>query len=233
MKILSRICAVVLTLTLAMQVLGTASAAGFKNYVTASISEEEQEQFFTNLRNFELITKADEYHSIDCFALSEGGLIALGFDTSDDAIIYVYNEDGEFLYGYRFLNNHCAFAIFFEGENLSVYWGKTEYIGSFDSGGNCLQLRKVVTSPKNSDAYYNDRYRPASGKIGERQYYADRGLGISTKYIRFTVVDNQGAEQVIYDVSEEHNSSAVIYCVILLLISLFIVLIKKKVLNRH
>lgn len=207
-----------------LPVIGTASAAGYSNYITTPASYEEQEAFFASLQYFERLTEDAEQHPVNCFAISDSGLIALGLDTSDDAILYVYDTTGQFIYGYRFLNNHCAFAVFFEGDNLSIYWGKSRYIGTFDSEGNCIQLHKVVNCPQNSDAYHRDKYRPGKGKVGNTEYIAERGIGILAGYSRFTVKDADGNTRVIFDVTQEQNLRTTVYGVVIF-ISLAVVVV--------
>lgn len=198
-------------LFISLQMILPASAYEYRNYITTQVSFDKQQEYLDRL-NFELLTDDSEKHPFECFAISSDGLIALGFDTSDDAIIYVYDTNGEFEYGFRFLNNHCAFTVFFEDEVLSIYWGKSRYIGSFDSEGNCLRLHELVNCAQNSDAYHSDRYRPNEGEINNIQYKAERVAGYLGGYTCFTIID--GANScVIFDVSQIYRQHIMIFCV--------------------
>lgn len=218
MKTFQRFFSLLLLSLLLFQIVGSVSAVGYKNYVTESVSEEEKTDFLMRVEFFDLLEYAEQTQIIDCFALSEQGLVALAFNESEDAAINVYNLDGQFLYGCRFINNHSALAIFFEGEDLSVYWGKNDYIGSFDSEGNCIQFKRVVDSPQNSDAYLNDKYRPLSGNIGNIQYYAEHPFGFLPGYVRFAVEDSEGNRRVIYDVTKEHTFRIIVGSIFILVV---------------
>ena len=195
------------------QLIGSVSAVEFENYDTSPTSLEEQTAFLEKI-NFRLLDNKEEDHAFSHFAISEQGQIALGFNTGSDAIIYIYDSNGQFLYGYCFLNNKCALTIFFEQEDLSIFWGKSNYIGSFDSSGTCLQFRKVINSERSNNSYNRDRYRPLSGKVGDIQYAVKRGMGLASNYVRFIIEDSDGNSRIIYNAEKEYHTQIAFYCLL-------------------
>lgn len=178
------------------------SAAGYSRFDTEAIPIEEQREFLGNVQFIPSLESNPIRESISCFAISKQGQIALGFNDSDYASVHVYNAMGIFLYGYRFINHNSAYTLFFEGEELSIIWGRSKYIGSFDQQGNCIQLRRDLRTKNNADEEYKERWRSAKGTIGELSYHAKR-FGILPKYATFSVIDSEGNKSVIYDVKKD------------------------------
>lgn len=178
------------------------SAAGYSRFDTEAIPAEEQIEFLKNVQFIPSLESDLIREEISCFAISEQGQIALGFNDSDYASVHVYDSMGRFLYGYRFINRKCAYSLFFEGEDLSIIWGRSKYIGSFDSKGNCIQLRRDLRTKNNADEEYKERWRSAQGTIGALSYHAKRS-GLLPKYTSFTVEDTEGNRTVIYDAKRE------------------------------
>lgn len=178
------------------------SAAGYSRFDTEEIPAEEQSEFLVNVQFVPSLASNPICESISCFAISEQGQIALGFNDSEHASVHVYNSAGNFLYGYRFINRKSAYTLFFEGEELSIIWSRSKYIGSFDQKGNCIRLRRDLRTKNNSDEEYKERWRSAKGTIGTLSYHAKRS-GILPKYTVFTVEDIDGNRTVIYDAKKE------------------------------
>lgn len=220
MKKLTNIIFVVSILTILFPLTRVASAIEYERYTTEAVSEQEKIDFLKPLNFRKSETEFKDY-PISCFAISEDGLIALGFNAGEEAKINIYNLEGRFLYGYRFTNNGSTLVTFFEGEALSLFWGKRNYIASFDSEGNCIQLRKAINTNQTADAYDSDRWRPAKGTVGNMKYYAE-GNGLSNKFSRFTVEDSSGKRIVIYDATEEISSRNVVTCVALISVAALI-----------
>lgn len=178
------------------------SATGYSRFDTEAIPIEEQREFLENVQFISTSEANPICEAISCFAISEHGQIALGFNDSEFASVRVYDSVGNFLYGYRFINRGSAYTLFFEGEELSIIWGRSKYIGSFDQQGNCIQLRRDLRTKNNADEEYKERWRSAKGTIGKLSYQAKRS-GILPKYTEFSVVDPEGNKVVIYDAKKE------------------------------
>lgn len=178
------------------------SATGYSRFDTEPITHEEKMERLNKLQYLPTKDTIPITEAISYFAVSEQGQIALGFNDSDYASVHVYDTTGNYLYGYRFENHLCSFALFFDGEDLSIIWDQSDYIGSFDQLGNCIQLWKFSNTKNNADEEYKDQWRSAKGRVGELSYHAKRS-GILPKYTVFTVEDAEGNKTVIYDAKKE------------------------------
>ena len=178
------------------------SACGYSRFDTEVIPTADRVEFLEDIQFVQSFDSNPINQPISYFAISQQGQIALGFNDSDYASVYVYDVAGNFLYGYRFENHLCSFAVLFEGEKLTIIWDRSDYIGSFDPMGNCIQLCKFSDTKNNADEEYKEQWRSAKGTIGELSYHAKRS-GILPKYTVFTVTDAEGNETVIYDAQKE------------------------------
>lgn len=222
MKMALRLCSWLLALTCLLGFSITVSAKGHKKYETIKVFDEERDRFLCGIQ-FEQIDKEVSSNPFTYFAISENGLIALCCDTEDIAVIHVYRADGQFLYGYRFKAD--ALSMFFEGENLSIYWFKRSYLGTFDPEGNCLRFRKALTIDRGDEAYDGVICQPTNGRVGNIQYQAKLGFGPIPTYTRFVVENSDGSIQVIYDVTKEYHTQCVIKGVALLFCVAFVVFV--------
>lgn len=222
MRTYTRICAAVLLLAGILLHSSPVFAFEYQNYRTFAVSEEQSD--FLEQIDFHVTKAEPDINSFSCFAVSAQGQIALASEIGDNANISIYRSTGEFLYCIRFVNNGSAYAIFFEGEMLSICWGKELLIGSFDVDGNCIQLRGYHSSKYNADAYHNDRYRPSSGEMGGIKYYAS-GNGLFSEYTRFEIENSNGNRVVVFDRTEEKHTECIIVSATVLPIVAGIVLI--------
>lgn len=227
MKQISRVLFILLLSTFVLQsIVVKAFASEYKYYDTEYASPENEEQFLKTT-NIDLLTNEEYDCAFTHFALSETGLVALGFNTEKYAVIYIYDFDGKFQYGYQFINNNCAFAFYFEDDQMAIHWAKSDYIGRLDADGNIHHLRKVRNTTRNHDTYHANRYRPASGRVGDFQYYAE-GNWLSQKYSRFIIEDSNGNKTVIYDVVEEVRTRNMIGSMLLFSAASFIMIAAYK-----
>ena len=207
MRTFTRIYAAVLLMAGILMVSLHVFAFEYQNYQTFPVSEEQSD--FLEQIDFQTTKVEPDGNSFSRFAVSAQGQIALASQTGKHANVSIYGSTGEFLYCLRFMNNGSAYAIFYEGEILSICWGKELLIGSFDVDGNCIQLREYRNSNRNSDAYHRDRYRPATGEAGDLKYAA-RGIRLSSEYTRFEIEDRDGNCIVVFDRTEEKRTECLI-----------------------
>ena len=199
-------------LVILAQLIEIVSASGYRNYDTKPVYGEEYAALISEISDFILVDGPERDRMIKCFAISEEGKIALAFD-GEYAQIDVYQADGTYLYGYSFENRNCAFSVFFEGENLSVYHVKGGFVATFDASGHCIQIHRALNTNATNEAYHNDFYRPSSGQIGRLSYEAEKTVSM-TKYSRFTVEDVLGNRIVIFEVSKESNTERILSIVV-------------------
>lgn len=209
MKLLTRLSALCLVICLIYWIPGMALGAEYENYKTYNVSDQEKITFLQAISFSALDTETGE-GSFSSFAVSEQGQIALCFN-SQSAVISVYDSNGLYLYGFQFVNESSALAVFFEGETLSILWGKNRYIGSFDADGNCLTFQSYYNTKSNANSYHNDRYRPSTGQVGDMQYFAEK-VGLSSNYAQLAVEDQSGNRTIIYDAVQEIRTRDTIVC---------------------
>lgn len=81
---------------------------------------------------------------IRCFDVNEQRRIAVGQNVSNQNRICVYDEEGNFLYGYSFSDFANSFDIEWDNDNINVYMHRSRLIFSVDPQGNILEVKKYV-----------------------------------------------------------------------------------------
>ena len=190
-------------------------AIEYEDLITKTALNSEPEKFLAKIK-LNVITTEIEPYPIESFAISNNGNIALGVNSSNDALIYVYSSDGNFLYGYQFISS--VFDVFFDAENVAIYWGKENYAATFDVEGNCIKFFKTDGYKENSNQKYDGYAKPTSGIVGSVQYKVEYGIGLSPQYVKLTIKDSLGNSREIYNVETEHNTK-IIGCTTILLIA--------------
>lgn len=174
--------------------------AAYQNYNSTPMSPAEAKNYLEKSDPNILLTEDEPwYYPFRTFAVSEDGKVALVKARQNRQLVYVYNAEGTFLYGYSLVDSNQA--IFFEDGELSIYWAKSDCIETMDSQGNTILLHNFTPSAHNTASFERDRNPPASGTAGEYSYRAEKDFFFSTTYSRFVLEDAQGNEYVIYDVS--------------------------------
>ena len=163
----------------------------------------EQEAFLSKI-DFNRISEEINPYPIESFSISKNGLIALGVNSSNDTLIYVYNTEGSFLYGYQFISS--VFEVFFDDENVAIYWGKENFAATFDPEGNCLKFNRTDGFKETNTPKYDGYARPTSGKIGFIEYSVEHAIGLNPQYDKFIIKDTLGNSLEIYNVEKEHNT---------------------------
>lgn len=225
MKLLYRFMSVLLPLCLICCLPVIAFAIKYEDYTVFDVSAHEEADFFKKI-GFTTSDIKINGNAFSNFAVSEQGKVALFFD-SDKAAINVYDSHGEFLYGYSFVNGGAAFALFFEGEVLSMVWGKELYIASFDAEGNCLAFGGYKNTKGNADAYHQDRYPPNSGQVGNIRYDASK-IRLCPNYTRFIIEDETGEKTEIYDATKEVRARCTIIWAVVISAVMAVLMIKRK-----
>jgi hypothetical protein len=94
---------------------------------------------------------------IFCYAVNEKGWLAIGYRQN---MVHVYDEHGEFQYGFRFRVNGL-YALAFKGDNLVIYLCRSDIAVEIDPAGNCVRAEKedFVDGP------LKDVFHPSSSKL--------------------------------------------------------------------
>ena len=182
---------------------GTNVKAMKTGFSTEELSEEEKTTFISNT-HLQVLKKEPEKRGIQCFDVSEEGLVAVGHNSSreEDKEVCVYTSQGEFVYGYAFACGQ-SFAVEWDHENLNIYFIRSEVIISVDPKGGILDIR-IVSSTIDNSIYLND-LEYVRRTIGDMTYRVRCDMGIlnifTIYYSQIVIIDAAGIEHVIYDVN--------------------------------
>ena len=174
---------------------------------TKELSEERVRNFWENI-GLQLLGEEAELNVIKCFAVHPDGRIALGFEALDKKIIYVYDENGQFLYGYSFLSPG-TFGFAWIGDDLAIYFGRGAYVLTVDRNGQYVECEEMLYTD-NSNARINQVLYGSRLTVGGREYFLESDYGIVERsYSRLVVRQADGTEQILYDVTQTHNISTI------------------------
>lgn len=157
--------------------------------------------------------------SVECFDVREDGMIALGFNRSQNSkYVAVLDEVGAFQYGCTF---KCSGALLVDWveDDLGILLVRGSLLGVFDETGRCISLRNIRTSTALS-RYQNDLRRPTRHVDGVTYMLSnDHVLSwLSTDYGQLVRIDTQGNKTVLHEASGAALEGAAWVCIIVLLI---------------
>jgi len=172
---------------------------------TQPISESDKHAILDSMR-LQLVSNDTYSKGIKCFDVSENGTIALGVGTGRDCRIYAYNENGEFLYGYKFSAN-SDYGIEFWGETIVIFFIRGDVLVAVNSSGECVDMAKIVPSEKNylyAKQILNRTSKTVSGKV----YQLERTHNWGDTYSSLCVTDEAGNTEVVF--SSEGNETTLV-----------------------
>ena len=153
-------------------VCGTAFQAELE---TKELPDVEKMEFFSRMR-LERIEEPQEKKGFSCFDVNENGAIIIGTHNKGKDAVLVYDSSGVFVVGFAFLDNG-SFGVQWSGENIVLYKVRSNLAVLLDMDGNCLDMRTIQETDKNTD-YWNNRIFANKRTVGETAYYALRGSDI-------------------------------------------------------
>ena len=163
----------VLVLTNILFILVTATS--FIDIETSQIPDSRKTQILSNIQ-VELLTTDNMKASIKCFALNQNGFIAIGLDASPQKLVYVFNVDGVFQYGYRF-SCDGKFGVGWDGDNIIVYFIRGDIAATFDQAAQCIEMVQLDNSAVNN-RYFNQEVFAAERISQGNTYYLKSDMGI-------------------------------------------------------
>lgn len=149
----------------------------------------------TIAKSMELKTIEDDSQKkvIQCFAVRNDGWFAVGHPGNT---IYIYDQNGNYQYGYQFYTGGADYGIAFSGDNLAIYLLRGETIAVYNAEGVCISAKETRFSKQIID----DVRRSTSKKIADTQYILERDIGLFwDDYSRLVKIDEQGKHKVLYD----------------------------------
>lgn len=173
----------------------------------------------------------DVSRNITCFDVNEHEQIAIGMeDTHNRCYISVYDNTGQWLYGYSFVSHGTYYLEWVNAENINIYWIRSSIKGTFDAQANCIMLTEYkLDSSMNKKFLY---LASSEKQVKNSKYYLDTNLGLLSPlalgYARVLSLTPDGAERIIVDMTGS-NIRGVIYivCLIILIITAIIVAMKR------
>ena len=224
MKYLKRVLYSVIIMILFMNSIISAFAME-DNFATEELSKNTKETFLSNVDIF-VITAEEKDKPISCFDVNSDGCIVLGFYDTDRKKVCVYNNEGVFKYGYSF---KCSgtFGVGWSGENITIYFVRSDVAATFDESAECLQAKKIENTIDNN-SYWNHMVFASKKNAGKKEYYLRNRMGVlnlfASSYSQLVEIDEEGKESVIYNVNDSYFMKLMIKVVLVIIMILVIIL---------
>lgn len=189
-------------------------------FSTQMMQPDEQKTFTTNIQ-LEKSEKAPvKKNGIVCFDVNEDGLIAAGIKDSSRKSISVYNSFGEYQYGYNF-NCNQSFGVEWEGNNLIIYFVRSDVAALVDQSGTILELQKIENTIDNN-SYWNHFVFATQRTVDNDKYIIKNDMGLfnifASSYSQLVVEDAQGNQTILYDVNNAQMTKIIIIFVASILV---------------
>ena len=199
---------------------------------TESLSAEEIAQI-AERREFQKFT---EYAPLPakCFDVSDDHMIIVGAVSGNNAIIVVYDADGNFQYGFK-TEEPGSFRVMWNENSIAYYSLRGERIYIINMDGKITDIKHVVSSKDNS-IYDRDVLMSTTRTVDDYTYrmtndrvFAD---GFATSFKRITRTSAEGTK-VVYDASRLKKASAVRWFIIFIALSAFLSICAVVSIKKH
>ena len=199
------LCVPVIVLLLFLLIGGGAEVLAMNTgFSTEPLSEDDIDTFLKNV-NISVIEEEPKKRAIDCFAVNDDGIIAIGCSDSENKTVCIYTSEGEFQYGYRF---ECSgnFGVGFDKSILNIYFVRSDVAVAVNPDGGVKSIHKIKNTPENN-VYWNNYVFLTRQKIRDVEYVLKNDIGVfnlfASSYSQLIITDESGKENIIYDVSSE------------------------------
>lgn len=194
---------------------GMKAEAIHTGFQTDLLSEEKQNRFVSNI-DIKRIDEEPSKKTIQCFDVNNNHMIAIGHGGTERKAICVYSDDGVFRYGYTF-NCSGSFGVEWDGENLNIYFVRSDVIVSVAPNGEVLDVLEVQNTIDNN-SYVNNFIHSTKRTVGEKEYVIDNHPRIfnlvTASYSQLTMRDENGIETTVYDVSSMQLFNVIVTAVV-------------------
>lgn len=188
-------------------------------FSTQELPAETKDRFVSNV-SIELLTEEPEKRNVMSFDINDQKMLAIGQGGHRGKEVCVYDSHGKYLYGYTF-NCHQDFGIEWDGENINIYFVRSDIIMSVDSNGNVHDVKEVQNTSDNNK-HHNKLLHSTSHTVGDTTYQIRNNLGIfswlSLFYSQVVAIDADGEERIIYDAGSTQTLVTVILFVVISLL---------------
>ncbi len=183
---------------------GTDVSAATTGLVMTPYPQERADNFLRNVQLAVLYIEPKR-RAIDCFDVSDDGLVALGCSDSRNKTVCIYTRDGVFQYGYSFFSSG-SYAVEFEQDHLNIYFVRSDLAVSVMPSGEVLAVREIVMNTESSQ-YWDDVVSSKKRQVGDTKYElcSDLGpFGIFSADTQLVIREADGEEHIWYDVNKTH-----------------------------
>lgn len=215
---------------------GVEASAMNTGFSTESLPEDDIDIFLKNV-NISILSDEPQKKAIDCFAVSEKGMIAIGCSDSKNKTVCIYTNDGNFQYGYSFECNG-NFGIDLDENILNIYFVRSDIAIAVNPMGEVENILKIKNTSENN-AYWNNCVFLNSRKIGNTEYSLKNDMGLlnifASSYSQLIITNINGEESIMYDVSSAQFSNviAVLIAVIIFICIVVAVVVWQFIKLKH
>ena len=215
----------VMLLFFALLYVYTGSTGVFAMNTGFSMQTMKTEDQNTFLSNIQLVKneKEPKKNSIECFDVNEDGLIAIGTSVSSDSsrkVVSVYDLSGDYKYGFDF-NCHQSFGVEWDGNNLLIYFVRSDVAALVDEKGTILKLQEIENTT-NNNSYWNHSVFSTQRTVGNYKYIIKNDMGLlnifASSYSQLIAVDDQGNQKILYDVNNAQMARTIIMFIAVIMI---------------
>ena len=160
--------------------------------------------------------------------VNDNGLFAIGTDGLHGKNVCVYDENGNFKYGYEF-DCFGSFGIEWDDNDIIIYFVRDDVAASFDKTGANTELRRIKDTSDNNTYWYHFVFSD-NRKIDGNTYTMKNNMGLlnlfATSYSQLIKTDPSGNEKILYDVSNTYTTKfIVIFITSILLFTMIVVVV--------
>lgn len=184
-------------------------------FSTEALSEKDRSTFLSNT-DLRAVKEAPAQQGIQCFDVSENGMIAIGQKDRDGATLCVYSPDGAFQYGYSF---HCkqSFGVEWDGERINICFVRSDVIMAVNREGEVLDIARIQNTIDNN-TYWNHMLGSTERVSGDTKYSIRNDMGIlnvlAPSYSQLIATKATGEETILYDVNSAQFAKICTVCIL-------------------
>lgn len=186
------------------------ASAMVENLETIPRSEEDMVNYLEAIK-LEVVHEEPQPSTIYTFDVNQDGLLVVGDGAWTSAS--VYSPEGKYLYGYKF-DIYGSHAVFWNGENVCIYFIRGGILATFDENGTCMDFRKLTTGAGNSD-FIKSLNGTTERTVGGITYKMERDIPV-LGYARIVAYEDGQEPRILYDATQSHNVETIFKIILFL-----------------
>ena len=196
------------------------SASATNTVFTTEAMSDDDISNFLSYADICMLSYEPEKDSIECFAVNENNIIALGFSDDNDKTICVYTSEGIFVYGCKF---KCmgSFCLDWDENNIIVYTVRGDKGFVLTEEGDVTDVFSIQNTSENH-RHWNNYITLSECTVGDNEYSLRNDMGIlnfmASSYSQLVLTRSDGSETIIYDT----NQKQILIFIVRILIPLFL-----------